>query len=169
MLCAIQVVIPAISTAEQSALDALAGNFVYAGGQTERSSREKAVDSIVNEMNALIRALARRRLLEVTQPWPRLSFKVSGPTLSITRSDKIPSTVELGGGSVAFTNKWGDQVNVRRRFSKGTIIEVIGDGNSGQTNTYRLTPDGKRLRVRCTIKSPRLPGDIIFGLTYKRV
>lgn len=161
--------IPSTASAEASGLVTFAGAFVYAGGQTEQSAREAAVELVVVEMNALIRGLARRRLLEVTQPWPRISLDVTGANLAITRPGSIPSKVALGGSPLSFTNRFGDTVSILRRFSKGSIIEVIGDGSSRQTNTLSLTPDSKRLRVRCNIQSPQLPRNVVFNLTYKRV
>jgi hypothetical protein len=159
---------PVVASAEPAELASYVGAFVYAGGQPQHKAREAAVERVVVEMNALIRGLARRQLLKATQPWPRVTIAVSGANLTIKRAGAVPAKVVLGGSPVSFRNGFSGTSTVRRRFSNGSIIELISDGSSKRTNTLTLSSEGKTLSVRSKIQSPQLPRDVAFNLSYKR-
>ncbi len=160
--------IPLLASAEIHEITAYSGGYVYAGGPAQQKVRTATVESIVGEMNVIIRAIARQQLLKNTQPWPRIDIAMSGKNLSIKRAGRVPATVVLGGAPISFRNGISGRSTVRRRFARNSIIEVINDGSSNRTNTFSLASGGKVLNVRGQIHSPQLPRDVVVNFTYRR-
>jgi len=168
LLCCIATTVSTYASAEVDSIASYTGVYVYAGGQAQQTARKSAVDNVVEQMNVLIRGLARRNLLKATEPWQRITVGVSGKNLTLNRGGGVPATVALEGPAVSFSNGFAGRSSVRRRFAKGSIIEVIDDGTSSRTNMFSLSSAGKILSVGSRIRSPHLPQDVVFRFSYKR-
>jgi hypothetical protein len=151
--------------AAQSGFD---GAFLYAGGAEERAAFGEAIERVVSRMNALIRSIARSRLRPRVVIAHQMRFRAVGDRLRIEHEPLPPREVRLDGAPMRLTNRSGDRVTASYRGGPGQITERIAQGRSSQTNRYLLSSDGRRLTVETRIRSPQLPDEIRFVLSYRR-
>lgn len=135
------------------------GSWAYAGGTSETQKMERAVDAVVDDMNALIRPIARPRLKSEARPWTHVAIEAHGERITI-RHDAEAVTSPLGQ---KITGEAG--VEITRTLRDGVLVETWAEKRGGRTNEYRVTEDG--LQVVSTIFSSQLPRPLRFSYTYR--
>ena len=148
---------------------AFGGTYRYAGGDGQRSAFARAVETVVEQMNVVIRGIARQRITARVKIQPRMAFRRQGDDLLIVHEPLPPRATKLDGTALPMTNDAGDRIVVTYTHSGRAIIETIRSGRSSQRNTYRFSPEGDRLTFTAEIQSPMLPAVIHYSLTYRRV
>lgn len=146
--------------------DRLAGSFRYAGGGRERAARDEAIDQVVEEMNFIVRGIARKRLREANQIRERVAISRQGDKLTI-RLDGQPYTATINGPPVDVVGHDGMELKLRYRLAKGRIEQTLQGKEGGRTAHFQV--DGKgRLTMSVRIFSEKLPKDVRYRLTYAR-
>ncbi len=156
------------TAAEAQELADFEGTYVYAGGSSQRSAFGAAIDKVVDQMNALVRGIARDRLHSRVKIEPRMSFRVQGDGLRIVHEPLPPRLVSFDNEPLHMRNRAGDRIAVTYRRSGWAFTETIRSGRSSQVNTYRFASGGGRLTFAAAISSPLLPAAIRYSLTYRR-
>jgi hypothetical protein len=144
------------------------GTYVFVGGEPQRTAVATAIEGVVTQMSAVLSGLARDRLRARVGVSPRIVFRPDGERVHIEHAPLPPRTVPVDGTPLSMRNLSGDRVTVTYRRSGGSLVEVISQGRSAQTNRYRLSPDGRELTFDAAIRSPLLPGVIRYRLSYRR-
>ena len=150
-------------------LDRLQGVYRFVGGDEEVVEVERAIDEAVDEMNFLIRGIARRRLKEPNLPTEELRISVEAGAITVARTGQPSVTAPATGDKVTWRNpRNGNELQVAHRVNGGGALRQILVGDRGvSTNVFRLSKDG-RLVVETTIEADKLPSTIRFSTTYAR-
>jgi hypothetical protein len=141
------------------------GKYAHAGGEREREARDKAIEGVVREMNALIRGIARSKLREANPIPAAVSIASDGKSLSITH-DKLVFTAPIHGGSAKVKGVTGDTLDLVHVVTATQLEQRFGNKAQGRINTYTKSAELLVLDVR--IYADRLPKDLSYRLTYKK-
>lgn len=147
-------------------LAALAGEYQYAGGANQRGSVKHAINSVVEEMNLLVRNIARRRLADANDVPRRISIQPDGEQLTVT-IDGRTYTASVGGPSVSVRNTEGGISRMRFRVRNGNLYQVFDADDGDRINAFVPRADGNGMTMVVTMKSSRLPRDIRYRLSYR--
>ena len=144
------------------------GTFVYSHEASEEQGRIQAIEDVVQQLNFVIRAYARKRISDRLKPYQTLAFQFHGETLA-TRFDDYPERkTPLDGRRVYFKDTKGRDAFIQRTRDRALIHERGGRDGNVRTSVYRFSEDGQTLFVDVTIESVRLPDAIRYRLTYKK-
>lgn len=125
--------------------------------------RDQSVEVVVQEMNALIRGIARRRL-RAGVPIPRRISITSSPVR--IRIGDYDLRFPLDGSRHNFTDPRDEDVVLSQSLRGGILRQVFrGDGG---TMTFSSRIRGERLQLTVSVSSDRLPEDVRLRLTYAR-
>jgi len=159
----------AAADAVEGEIEDLHGRWVYSGDDSERQQRIDAIERTVQRMSWVTRGIARKRIKASTRIHDWYDFRVDGETVTIieeagdrfsTRWDGVPSDVPKNlGGPASLTRTWEDGALYSR------WVEQKGEG----TESYRLSENGQTMNVAVTIASQRLPTEVRYELTYRRM
>jgi hypothetical protein len=147
---------------------ALAGTWVYAGGDAELAAVDQAVERATADMGFLARGFAAEALRARARPRDRYTLSFDGPTVSIVSPDHPTERGEIGGPPVPITDRFGDENQTTFRVEDGALVEAgkAADG-SGET-VFAPDADGRTLRVRRLMQSGRLSAPVDVTLSYRR-
>jgi hypothetical protein len=145
-----------------------AGTYVYAGGDAERSAVKAAVDNATDGMG-IATGFARSALMKRSEirPTYTISFDHKGD-VSIDTPGFPPEFSPTNGTEVKLTNKYGDESETAQHFVGGALLQQGHTDDGSGSAQFKLQADGKTLLVTRTMKSPKLPKEVEFTLTYVR-
>lgn len=145
----------------------LEGAFVYAPEASE--DVEAAIDAAVDDLNFIVRPIARRRLRDATEPIRRVTFEQRPGTIVISTGDAAnPTRTAPDGTPAPWTRTNGETVDVATRWDGDMLFQTFDAEDGMRTNAYTLSADGDTLRMAVTIRSPRLPEPVEYTLVYRR-
>ena len=152
-----------VSDAEKAAL---AGTWLYAGGEGERAQLEAAIGRAVADVGFLFREIAADALRARTLPRDRYTLSFEGGTVTIASPDHPTQSGEIGGPAVTVSNRFGNQSQATFRFDQGALV-VAGESSDGSGATCFI-PGGDRrtLQVRRLMQSSRLSAPVDVTFTY---
>jgi hypothetical protein len=154
-----------ISDAERKAL---AGTWVYAGGDAERAAVEPAVDKATADMGFLARPFATEALRPRAQPREQYTIAIDGSAVSITSPDHPPEKGELGGPPVRVTDRFGDENDTTFRMRDGALVEAGKSSDGSGETVFTPSADGQTLRVHRVMQSGRLTAPVELSFSYRR-
>ncbi len=143
------------------------GSYAYAGGSEEKANLSAAIEKVVSQMSAITRGIARSRLEKGNAPTAEVVISTQGHNITIARSGKPPVTAPIDGSKVQQNTTAGVQ-DVSCTLIGGGLVQDMRGPNSHSTNTFSLAPDGVTLTIRTKIESGRLPGPVLYSMTYKK-
>lgn len=160
-----------LSPRRASAAFGVRGTFVYSGGRAQEQRRAAAVEEVVQEVNVIIRGMARERILKGTAPKSPLEITVD--PLARVASLRAPTMPLLRGTTdgrpVAWKTASGDRntVNITQREE---VLSFRFRGNGGDSRyVYRFAPDGQSLVLQASVSHRLMPKSLRFRLSYRRV
>jgi len=146
------------------------GTFVYSGGRGQEQLREAAVEEVVQEVNVLIRSMARHRILQGTAPKSPLEV-VLDPSARVA-SLQAPTMPLLRGFTdgrpVAWKTADGDRntVTINQRQE---VLSLRFRGNGGDSRyVYRFAPDGRSFVLTASVAHRLMPKSLRFRLSYRK-
>jgi hypothetical protein len=148
---------------------ALAGTWVYAGGDAELAQVDQAVEHATADMGFLARGFAAQALGARARPRPLYTLTFEGSTVTVTSPDNPVEHGEVGGPPVKVTDRFGDENQTTFRVRDGALVEA-GKGADGSGETvFTPSSDAQSLSVRRYMQSGRLSAPVDVTLTYRRV
>jgi hypothetical protein len=156
---------PALSDAERAAL---AGTWVYAGGDAELAQVDPAVERATAEIGFLARGIAAAALQARAQPRERYAISFEGPVVSITSPDHPPERGEVGGPPVSITDRFGDENQTTLRVRDGALVEAGQSADGSGETVFTPGADGQTLQVHRLMRSSRLSGPVDVTFSYRR-
>jgi len=154
-----------------SAAFGVRGTFAYSGGRAQEQRRAAAVEDVVQEVNVIIRRMARERILKGTAPKSPLEIELD-PSARVA-SLRAPTMPLLRGSTdgrpVAWKTADGDRntVNITQR---GEVLSLRFRGNGGDSRyVYRFAPDGQSLLLQASVTHRLMPKSLRFRLSYRKV
>jgi hypothetical protein len=145
-----------------------AGEYLFAGGSSERALVPAAVERSVDGMFFIARGIAYDRLLKSCEVCSRYTLEFSGDDTAVTGSCRTPDVSPSDGREVDHRTRQGETSKLSQRFVGDTLVQDFrGDGGARRV-VWTLLPDGDTLRVQVIITSKHLPRSVDYTLTYRR-
>jgi len=155
---------PSAATASQSQTQ----TFAYAGGETGRREIEAAIDLATEDMNILIRGIARRKLREANQIIPQLSFALSSERLDVRYIEGRWISAPADGTPVRWTDQYGEEISVQHTRRGNTVVQRMQGEGGKRRNVYSFDEQGHTLTMDVTIESSRLPEPVRYRVRYRQ-
>ena len=154
----------------ESEPNALLGAYHYAGGERELEEIEGSIDEVVDQMNILIRGIARRRIKGPNLPANRLTLGLSNGQIRISRAGQPDIAAPADGTAVKWRNpENGNELTVIHRLgADGVLLQKLVGDRGTSTSQFELASDAVRLTVRTVIRADQLAAPIRFSATYQR-
>jgi len=151
-----------VARADDGAVKAYLGTYLFSGDEDERRARDKAIDDVVSGMNPIVRAIARHQLQEGTAIVPIITIAADAKNLTIT--DSQPLTAPLDGTPVRVKTYGGNEMDLSYDVTSDRILERLTGDGKGSKNTFSRNADKLKLHVH--IYAKELPKDLEYVLTY---
>jgi hypothetical protein len=142
------------------------GTYRYVGGDEDDAARLRAIERATEDMMFIARPIARRKLRDATRPYDELTIHVTRAEVTIVTD--VRWTTPADGTPRRRVDASGDAYRVSTRFVEGRLVQRIEDDALRNTNTFRLSPDGRRMQMRVHIVHDRLPAEVGYRLRYRR-
>lgn len=146
----------------------LVGAYRFAGGSAQRQRLKDAIDIAVQQLNALIRGVGRRRLNESNQIRDQIDIAVNGDRVTTTFTPGGTLTATLGAAAIPWTTDTGNAVTAKVKMVKGRLVQDFKSDDGSRRNVFTLNKTGDTLTLSVTVRSDRLSEPVKYALTYKR-
>jgi hypothetical protein len=147
---------------------ALAGTWVYAGGEAELAAVVQAVDRATADMGFLARPIAGDALRARARPRERYTLSFDGATVSIVSPDHPTEQGVVGGPPVKVTDRFGDENQTTFRIRDGALVEAGKSADGSGETVFTPGADGQTLSVRRLMESSRLSAPVDVTFSYRR-
>ena len=154
-----------ISDAERKAL---AGTWVYAGGESELAAVNQAVDHATADMGFLAKPFAAQALGARAQPRDRYTLSFDGREVSVVSPDHPIERGEIGGPPVKVTDRFGDENETTFRMQGGALVEAGKSTDGSGETVFTPSADGQTMHVRRLMESGRISAPVDVTLSYRR-
>lgn len=146
----------------------LDGSWVYAGDDDQRLARMDAIEATVQQMPALMRSFARKRIDRSTQIPETYVIDVDGELISIGKRGETGLETRWDGTASDIPGDESHRATLTRTFDGGKLRSHVQEPKGSGTDLFALSADGQTLTVTVTIASKHLPSDIVYDLTFRR-
>jgi len=147
---------------------ALAGTWVYAGGEAELAAVVQAVDRATADMSFLARPFANEALRPRALPRERYTLSFDGSAVSVVSPDNPAERGEVGGPPVKVTDRFGDENQTTFRMLDGALVEAGKSADGSGETVFTPGADGQTMSVRRLMESGRLSAPVDLTFSYRR-
>jgi hypothetical protein len=144
------------------------GNYRFAGGNTQRSELEAAIEAAANQLPGAIRGIGRKRLTKTNPIDNTLEIVIAGDKVTTIFETGFDATCVIDGPTVHWSNNKGDAYKVRVRSKGNKIVQIIEGDDGVKTTVFVLSTDKQKLTVHHKITADRLPEPMTYRLSYSR-
>jgi len=144
----------------------LVGRYRFVGGQAQRAGIARAVEDVVARMGVLSRGIARKRLLAASEIPSTIEIAADGDLVTVA-IDGRRHVARLGGKSVRVRGRDGKRSHMRYRMHERSLVQVFDASEGDRINTFSPR-EGGGITLHVTIRSPKLPADVRYRLSYRR-
>ena len=150
----------------KSQAKSLSGTYTLSLSKTKaRAKINKAIESVVADMNFIKRPFARDALEENTTPCTKLRITFPKNKISV-RCDSKPASVSDNDKVFKYKAQDGTIYKMRQKHS-GRVLRQTFYGEDGQrTNTMILSKKGNKLEMSVQITSDQLPRPLDYELVF---
>lgn len=142
-------------------LAAIAGAYRYRGG---KASVRKSIDGVVDDMNVMVRGIARKRLIAANAVPKRIAIDQVGDEVTV-RIDGRPYVASLGGPAQRVKDPNGEVSRMRYELRDGALYQIFHTDQGDRTNVFTARDDGG-LAMAVRIHSRQLPSDVRYRLSF---
>ena len=147
---------------------ALAGTWVYAGGEAELATVDQAVDRATADMGFLARGFAYEALRARARPRDRYTLSFDGQTVTIASPDNPTERGEVGGPPVKVIDRFGDENQTTFLIRDGALVEAGKSADGSGETVFTRSADGQTLHIRRLMESGRISAPVDVTLSYRR-
>jgi hypothetical protein len=147
----------------------LEGRWVYGGGEPERQARQNAIEETVSQMSWIARGMARKRITASTVIHEHYVITLNGGTVTIAEDDFKGHSAPWNGTEVEIAKDQGGPATLTRSVDDGGLRSHWHQKRGAGTEIYCVSKDGESMVVTVIVSSPRLPSEVSYELTYRRV
>lgn len=151
--------------AEPDVRSRYAGTLHFVGGDEERAAVDRAIERSIQDLSWITRPFARRRLRERNEvsPWITFSFPPGWIEGTVPGHPMVRSP---DSGAEIDYRVLDETMRASQRFRGQHLVQTFRSGDGTRVNEY--APDGQKVKLQVTIRSPRLSGPLRYTLTYGR-
>lgn len=146
---------------EPEALAAIAGAYRYRGG---KASVRKSIDGVVDDMNVMVRGIARKRLIAANTVPKRIAIDQVGDEVTV-RIDGRAYVATLGGAAKRVKDPNGEVSRMRYELRDGALYQIFRADQGDRTNGFTAR-EGGGLAMAVRIHSRQLPADVRYRLSF---
>lgn len=132
-----------------------------------RARVDARIEALVDEMNFLIRPIARSKLQNSSLICGRFSFDTEGDDL-LTRCDGARVDRSSRHGKKGKTVYNGEEYVLIQRLDGRRVFQSFTGGDGVRSSRYELSEDGRTLTMKTRISSDQLPRPLEYTLVYER-
>jgi len=140
-----------------------AGSWTLAAAPDLTAVIERATAS----MNFLTRPIARSRLKKTNEVHPRLRIEHPGSEITIQYDDLQPQHMPADGSPVPWKREDGEAFVISARTGPEGLVQTYKAEDGERSNAFRVDPATGLLTVTVTVRSGRLPGPVVYSLSYR--
>jgi hypothetical protein len=123
--------------------------------------RDASIEQLAAELPFYLRPIARTRLRAATFPCDKMRIEDLQDQISITCDDLVPAV-----GPPSETVEYGEGVRLTMMVSGDSLVQTFTRKDGVRRNVYTTGDGGLRLEV--TVRSPRLPRELVYQRTFTR-
>lgn len=150
-------------------LEAYRGVWEYADGERGREAIERGIARAVADLPFFARPFAAAKIRDITLPFARVRFTISGDRLAFKADDWGPVSTRVGGPAEEIIDPVGSPLDLQQYVRNGRLVQVFTTDDGERENTFALSGDGQWIWMSVRVSSPRLPDDCRYRLRYRRV
>lgn len=145
------------------------GRYAFAGGSVERARVRAAIDGVVEQLNFLMRDLARREMRSNIRPEERVGLDVADAERLRVRLDDWASPLQpVDGTARAVRGPDGARTQFSVRYGEGRITTRSTTPRGTRETWLTLSADGSYLFQQIRVDSDQLPASVRYTLSYRR-
>lgn len=156
------------AAADEAQAPTFSGRFHFAGGKKERDRVTAAVEEAVQALLPFLHDLARKRLTRANEIPSSITMTMKGDEMELRYGDLEPMRAPLDGSIRHWHNHEGARVKIKLELRGDTLVQTTWNAGGRRVMRWRLSEDGKRLRLHSTMSSPQLPKAIDYRLTFRK-
>jgi hypothetical protein len=144
------------------------GTYKFTGGSSQEQAVADAIEFGANQVVAIARGIARKRLTKTQIIENPVTITVTGDDLKLewgTSGDSMSCVID--GSSTTMSYK-GDKYKGRARAKDGKLITSFQGPDATKTVVYVLSSDRKTMTVHHKLVADQLQEPVTFKLTYTR-
>lgn len=150
-------------------LDGLDASYRYVGGEREKLGLRLAIEDGIAGLFPLIRWIARRRIWHAERPSDTIEFQVGGSRISVHRPGRDHLETSADAAVAELVSDHDERFGVTQTVIGRTIAQVIRGEDGGADVAYSFSEDGRLMTMKVEIFAARLPGRVIYQLSYQRI
>ena len=144
------------------------GTWEYVGGESEHEGLLEAIEHCVEQLNFLIRPLARRRLVQSSPIPSQVVIQAEASQVSVQQGQGPTLSSQLGS-VIPVTSVDGDRIELSYRMQEDALVQRVANPDGARQTIYRLDPKGRQLRAEVTTSSRFFSRALVYNLTFERV
>lgn len=146
--------------------DRFVGRYAYAGGEAQRAALRDAIEELVAQLGALLRGVARDKLIATNPVFDTVSITRKGSELVLTYG-ALTNVCNLDGSSSQVEGIDGSSLKCRLSMDGGALVQRVDGSRGGRVNTFTIDESG-RISMKTRIHSKLMPADLRYTLTFQR-
>lgn len=148
-------------------VDSFSGTYALDGEASDDVA--EAFEPAVQEMNVVMRTLARRYLRRgAAEPEESLSIAHADGVITMRSGNRSAVSSPVSGEPVPHETSRGDVIEVSTRLDGDALRVRLASEEGDYVVVYRLEADGQRLVGETTVDLDRLPKTVRYRLVYVR-
>lgn len=148
-------------------IESFEGNYRYIGGEEEKEKIRVAIDKVIEDLNFIMRPIARSRLASKNIPPTSIHIRRVGTGVAI----KTPFrdwTTDLKGTVAGVTIPDGRPGKLSSQMQGPILIEILLVEENRRRHEFRLVKGGMQLKFKISLQTSKFPKPIVYELTYER-
>lgn len=163
-LVGLAVSLPATGFADEGAL---MGEYKLKGSKEQAQKKiHTAIDELVEDVNAIKRGFAKRRLRATNEAIGEIEIKISDEKIAVQYDDDPPGISPKGNKPANWKNSEGESYRLRQQISGRTLTQKFESDEGARTNKLTVSEDGNTIDLQVTVTSDQLPRPLTYSLTY---
>jgi hypothetical protein len=144
-------------------LDAFLGHWQTIGHENPGP----AIEAAVRTMPFLERGWAKQRLANVNPLYQDIAFAMEGGKLSQKLDDRKALLLDLTGPTT-WVREDNEPFQVTVTVSAGKLIQTIKGRDGQRVNTFRVSQDGKTLKLEVKVTSHKLSAPVLYEMLFQK-
>lgn len=144
------------------------GSFRFSGGSSQRQDLADAIDFGANQVSAIIRGIARKRLTKTQIIEDPVTLTITGDDAKFhwgTTGEGMTCVID---GPTTTMSYGGDKYKARCRQKDGKLITSFQAPDATKTIVYVLSSDRKTMTAHHKLVADQLSEPVTFKVTYTR-
>ncbi|HLS81985.1 MAG TPA: hypothetical protein VK025_11335 [Steroidobacter sp.] len=150
---------------------AVAEEPLWVGTFAVRESSDRAVqaaiETAVEKMNFIARAVARSRLRKTNPVYQRIVIERTDELIAVQFDDRKPIEMPADGSRTRWTREDGEVFDVNAEALGGKLVQTFEAEDGRRVNTFSANEAGQ-LTMEVEVSSPQLPIPVFYTLLYER-